>query len=214
LPLLNVGGYYVNIENPKLEDELVMASLGITIDPNEVQPVSFGTIPDSWQSVIITEDKTAPNQKGTGKLLTLAWEIQEGEYAGRKIWEQINYVHQNSVAQNIGQGRIMAIAKAVGWTGSVENTEVLWGKICRLHVEIEPAQGQYKEKNRAGEVKPYHVSATSPKQPEKLVSGGYQAPVGGAKPALPTTGSGVTQPTQVVTPPTGTTAPWRIKPAA
>ena len=87
----------------------------INFDANEVEPLSgFDPIPAGKYQAIITESEAKATKNGSGTYLQFTFEIIEGEYKGRKIWERLNLANPNAQAVAISRGRLSAICRAVG----------------------------------------------------------------------------------------------------
>jgi hypothetical protein len=147
-----------------------MANLGTTLDTDQIEPGmnGFEPIPAGVYPAYIVESEVTHTKNGKGMLLKLTWEIIEGEYEHRKTFQQINYQHESAQAQAIGQGQIKAICNAIGFTGLLEDSEVLHFKPVLLRVGIEKGKakdggGNYDDRNDVRAVKPYGVQPPSGK---------------------------------------------------
>ena len=87
----------------------------INFNANEVEPLSgFDPIPAGKYQAVITESEEKATKNGGGTYLQLTFEIIDGEYKGRKVWERLNLANPNAQAVAIARGRLSAICRAVG----------------------------------------------------------------------------------------------------
>ncbi len=91
-----------------------MANLG-NFDANQVEPnVGFDPIPAGKYVAAITNSQMKLTKQGNGEYLELEFEITDGEYAGRKVWDRLCLSHPNQTAVEIARGTLSAICRAVG----------------------------------------------------------------------------------------------------
>lgn len=92
----------------------------LNFDSSIIDPVgSFDPLPLGKYTVVITasENKKAnkPPVNGIqGEYLQLTYEVIEGEYKDRKVFERLNLVNGNAQAQEIAQQNLSAICRCVG----------------------------------------------------------------------------------------------------
>lgn len=101
-----------------------MTDLGGPFDATSVAPAdSFDPLPNGTYVVLVTDSEMAPTKSG-GKMLKLTLEVAEGEYKGRKLWDQLNLVNANPTAVEIAQRTLSAICHAVGVLTLTNSTEL------------------------------------------------------------------------------------------
>jgi hypothetical protein len=84
-------------------------------DANAVEPSdSFDPIPAGEYLCVITRSEDKPTKSGTGTYLELEFEVIDGPYKGRKLWERLNLSNPSDVAVKIAQAELSAICRAVG----------------------------------------------------------------------------------------------------
>lgn len=88
-----------------------MASLSGYYNTDD-KPASFDALPAGDYIAAIVDSKMKTTKAGTGEYLSLTWEIMEGEYKGRKLFENLNLQNPNPKAQEIARGSFAAIRKA------------------------------------------------------------------------------------------------------
>lgn len=179
-----------------------MASLGTTINPDEIEAGrGFGTFPAGEYPMQIIENSVEAAKSGKGMLLKLTWEVLEGEHEKSRIYENVNFQHDNPKAQLIAQQHIKAICDAVGFVGLLEDADVLMHipALCRVVIEAgkpNPKGGMYDDKNVIKAVKPFTAVAPAGKpatapaaKPAAAVAAKPAATTAAAKPAAAPGGS-------------------------
>jgi uncharacterized protein DUF669 len=71
-------------------------------------------LPTGWYNVGIDESNMNPTQDGLGTYLKLRFTVLDGQYQGRKVWEQLNLKNSNPQTVEIAQKQLSAICHAVG----------------------------------------------------------------------------------------------------
>lgn len=119
----------------------------IEFDANEYEPMgSFEPIPVGEYLVVISGSDIKPTTKGTGKYLQLVYDVIDGEYLGRKLFDRLNIINDNETAQKIAKSQLSAICRAVG-VMSPKDTAELHDKPFVVKVAIKPATEQYQASN-------------------------------------------------------------------
>lgn len=155
-----------------------MASLA-GFNAAEVPPSQpFDLIPPGYQVAAIIQSDIKPTKAGTGEYLELVWQILEGEYAGRKLFDRLNINNPNAVAQKIGQESLSAICHAVGIL-QPNSTEDLHDVPVLVKVGVKSPRDGYDAANEIKGYKPFDGAAPPP-QPKS-------APAASATPAAAAT---------------------------
>jgi hypothetical protein len=103
----------------------------------------------------VFDASVGPLKSGKGQAVSLTWEIESGEYAGRRIFDRVIIAHENADAMRIGRAKLKDIASSCGVSEAITDLSVLCHKPCLVAVKIESDDsGQYPDKNRIGRVKP------------------------------------------------------------
>lgn len=89
-----------------------MAELNYKADLNDTQEQTFEPIPADEYIAIITDSDFVDTKAGTGKYLKLTYEIIDGEYKGKKIFENLNLINPNKQAEAIARRSLNAICAA------------------------------------------------------------------------------------------------------
>jgi hypothetical protein len=136
--------------------------LELPFDPAAEKGSSFEIIPRGWCVAEAIKGSVGPTKNGNGKMAKLQWQITEGEYRGRVIFQQILFEHTSEKAQAIGRAQLKDICDAIGLTELLTDLKTLLFKPVKLLVGIErdPA-GKYADKNRVQQVLPVKA-ATKP----------------------------------------------------
>lgn len=122
-----------------------MAQLGYTADPNQPEE-SFEIVPAGEYTTIIEASDYTPNKQGTGMILKLTYQIIDGEFKGRKIFENLNLQNENAQAAQIAQRALNSICLAVG-VQHVQDSAQLHGIPLILDVSVKE-DATYGKQNR------------------------------------------------------------------
>ena len=85
-------------------------------------------------------------KSGNGEGLKLTFEIIDGQFKGRKVWENLNIRHTSEDTQRIAQSQLSALCHAVNVI-KLMDTAALHFKPVRINVTVREAVGQYKASN-------------------------------------------------------------------
>lgn len=124
-----------------------MASINFNAAAVEPQ-ADYSPVPAGIYAAIITQSDIVPTKWGTGTILELRWKIQEGNYAGRVIFDRINIQNDNPKAEEIGQRMLSTLCRAVG-VMNLSETEQLHNRKVNIKVAIDKdPTGRYADKNQ------------------------------------------------------------------
>lgn len=138
-----------------------------TVDPfGDRTPVPAGEYP-----VVLVQSSAEANKQNSGKMLSCQFRITEGDLAGKVIYQNINYLHNNPAAQEIGQAKLSALCHAVGVLQIVDSQQ-LHGIPLRIAVSVS-------SDNKYNEIDAYKRADGQP------IVKGAASPVGGAAAAAP-----------------------------
>lgn len=166
-----------------------MAYLGQEFDASQVDPSKpREVVPPGWYKAVIEASDVKPTSKaqkaieyGGGpeagdKLLTMTFKVVEGDYKDSLIFNNLNLVNSNPVAQEIAQKDFSAICHAIGKL-KVKDSSELHNRPLMIKVDVEKKEG-YNPRNI---VKGYEAvgGASSSGAPASTASG--SAPATGAK---------------------------------
>lgn len=111
------------------------------------QPRDNTLVPNNWYRAWIIESDIAPNSKGTGKNMTFTWEIVEGDYAKRRVWDSLSIENPSAEAVKFAEKTLSAICHATGVL-DMQNTGQLHGEVCMIKVGVEKGKGDFPDKNK------------------------------------------------------------------
>lgn len=120
----------------------------INFNASQVDPYegNFDPIPPDWYVMAVVESEVKPNSAQTGSLLILTYQILDGAFKGRKMFENLNVQHPNSTAVEIAYKKLSSICRATGII-NLQNSEQLHNVPFKAKVKIRPAKGDYEASN-------------------------------------------------------------------
>jgi Protein of unknown function (DUF669) len=145
-----------------MSNESYETSLPETFDPATQEGTTFDVVPIGTYVAQIRDAEVFQPKTGDGHQIGLTWQITEGEYAGRYVWQRITFLHSNSQAMTIGRKQIKDLCDATGVSEQVTDVTVFKFIPCRIKVGIEKdKQGIYPDKNRVARILPLDAEAKS-----------------------------------------------------
>ena len=125
-------------------------------DASAVAPQqTYAPLPVGTYLAHITESDVVPLKSGNGDGLKLTFEILDGPYKSRRIWQQLSVRHNNEKTQSIAQGQLSALCRAVNVIKLVD-TGALHNKPVKINVILREATDGYQAAN---EVKGYESAS-------------------------------------------------------
>jgi hypothetical protein len=116
-------------------------------DASTVAPqASTGPVPAGTYLAQVIESDIKDLASGNGKGLKLTFEIIDGQYKGRRIWENLNIQHTNEDSQRIAQSQLSALCHAIGVI-KLRDTAALHMKPVNIKVTVREAEGKYQASN-------------------------------------------------------------------
>lgn len=87
----------------------------ITFDATGVAPrTGFDPLPNGDYRAMIVESAVKETKDKKGKYLQLNWQILDGDYKGRIVFDRLNVQNPSETAQKIGQEQLSAVCHATG----------------------------------------------------------------------------------------------------
>lgn len=132
-----------------------MASINFdasTVEPSE----SFDVLPKGKYLGMAVASQIKPTKSGSGEYLEITFEVIDGRFKGRKVWERLNIRNSNKKAEEISQRQLSALCRAIGVL-NLSDTDQLHNVPVMLDVDIEQREG-YDPQNR---VKGYSASGSA-----------------------------------------------------
>lgn len=154
-----------------------------TVDPDQ-RP---DPIPASDYVLHLIKSDMKPTRDTSGAYLECEFEVLDGQFKGRKIWDRFNLQNKSAKAEEIAWSQFSALCHATGKLQVTDSAELhnlpFVGK-----VKLIPAQGQYSAKNEIGGYKPVGGGYLSTPQPAA------PAPTQQAQAPSPSTGEAASGP--------------------
>lgn len=149
-----------------------MADLGYDYNAEDYKPMeNREPIPPGKYEAQIVESSVDDTKNGNGKVLKLVWQVLDGEFQGRKVFDRVNLANPNQQAVEIGQRQLSSICRAVGRL-RIQDSSELHDVPCVISVKIRPAKGEYGPSNEingyaqvgelAGAAAPVAATPTAP----------------------------------------------------
>ncbi len=168
-----------------------MAYLGQEFDATQVDPSKpREVIPPGWYKAIIEASDVKPTKKASeaqqygteganDRLLAMTFKVIEGSFDGALIFNNLNLVNSNPVAQEIAQKDFSAICHAVGKL-KVKDSNELHNRPMMIKVDVEKKEGY----NARNIIKGYEALGGATSAQTASAAGGSPAVATGAsKPA-------------------------------
>lgn len=166
-----------------------MANLGQQFDASQVAPsTGYDVIPKGEYVMRITDSDVVSNSAQTGNVLKLTLEVVSGEYAGRKVFDQLNLSNPNEMAVKISRERLSAYCHATGVI-QLQDSQQLHGIpfVAKVKIKVDK-NGVYDDRNEIASCKKMEQGGGAPQgfsgQPQGQPQGFGGAPAGfGGQPA-------------------------------
>jgi hypothetical protein len=115
-----------------------MANLFGSYDPNAEAQQEFSAIPTGEYLAVIVDSDMKPTKKEDGEYLELTYQVQEGEFKGRKVWARLNLKSSNAQAAEIANRQFRSVREATGVMNPRDSQE-LHNKPHVIRVEFIPS---------------------------------------------------------------------------
>ena len=127
-----------------------------TFDPSAHEGTKdLECIPIGWYQAQMVENEIRDAKNGNGRYLLAVFEILDGEYRGRKVYQNITLQNDNQQAVEIGQRLLTDIYTAIGHTTPTRDTRVMLFKPVMARVGIKrDKDGVYPDRNCVTSVRP------------------------------------------------------------
>lgn len=116
-----------------------MAKLGFNVSEVPEDPM-FSPLPKGQYKVMIVDDEVKTSNAGN-ELIALTIEVIEGDFKGRKLWENLNLNCGNAVAVNMAMQTCKKIGEAIG-NVNVQDTSEMLNKPLLIEVGIKAKDGE------------------------------------------------------------------------
>jgi hypothetical protein len=155
-----------------------MASINFNAEQVEPQQ-SFDVLPKGKYLAMAIASDLKPTKNGSGQYLQFTFEIVDGQFKGRKIFERLNIQNSNKVAEDIAQRALSSFCRAVGVL-NVSDSAQLHNLPVMIDLVIDEGKNGYSDQNRVN-----GYSAANGAAPRSTVAPAQAAPVAPAQTAAP-----------------------------
>lgn len=120
----------------------------INFNAEQVEPAqSFDVLPKGKYLAMAIASDLKPTKNGTGEYLQFTFEVIDGAFKGRKIFERMNIRNSNKVAEDIAQRALSSFCRAVG-VMNVSDSAQLHNMPVMLDVSVDEGKNGYSDQNR------------------------------------------------------------------
>jgi len=125
----------------------------LNYNAEEYEPLgSFEPLPVGEYTVVIESSEKKSASTGKGEYLQFVYNVVDGEFKGRKLFDRLNIENESEQAQTIARRALSSVCRAVG-VMHPKSTEELHDKPFVVKVRIQPAKGENGATNRISEYK-------------------------------------------------------------
>lgn len=153
----------------------------LDFDASAVEPSTpFEALPAGKYLAVAVASEIKATKNGNGQYLKMTFEVIDGQFKGRKIFENLNIQNQNKQAEEIAQRALSMLCRATGVMKLADSLE-LHDKPVYLDLAVRPAEGTYSAQNQ---VKGYYsADGEAPKATATPIQGTVTKPAATSKPA-------------------------------
>lgn len=124
-----------------------MARFDTAFDATGIEPTTgYDVLPAGKYRAQIVESEMRVTRNGMGQFLWLMLDIIEGQYQGRKLFDQLNLVNSNPQTVEIAQRTLSAICHATGKLQVNDSVDLHLAPMT-IQVGVKPPKDGYSEKN-------------------------------------------------------------------
>lgn len=105
----------------------------------------FDPIPAGWYEAEANKSEIKETRSG-GKMLSVAFQIIDGEHAKRVVYANFNLVNGNPIAVCFGHRELASLCDAIG-IDELEDSSDLHGIPVQIRLKIEAGNAQYPDRN-------------------------------------------------------------------
>jgi hypothetical protein len=117
-------------------------------DPSQQEGSNFDLLTAGVYPAQIIEASVSTPQSLDGHGIRLTWQITEGDYENRHVWQNITFQHSNTQAQEIGRRQLKDLCVACGITTGIHSLDPFKFIPCKIRVGIKKDKnGVYDDKN-------------------------------------------------------------------
>ena len=131
-----------------------MADLG-GYDPKQVADSDYDALPAGEYKAVIVESERKPTKNGAGHLLNVKFQIIDGQYKNRTVFDRFNLWNASEKAKLIAQQQFKKVCEAVNVMSPKDSSEL---HMKPLMIKLAVTEYEGKERN---EVKGYKAALPS-----------------------------------------------------
>jgi len=154
----------------------------INFNASTVEPSTpMDVLPKGKYLCMAIASELKATKTGNGEYLQITFEVLDGQFKSRKIFERLNIRNSNKTAEDIAQRALSALCHAVGVI-ELEDSDQLHNIPVTIDLDIDPAKGEYSAQNR---VKGYSAAggqASAPAPTQRAAGPAAAAPAAGGTP--------------------------------
>lgn len=147
-----------------------MGFLGETFDINDIPEAEkreFEPVPAGWYTASIANAELRDTKAGTGKYISVRFDITGPQHQGRVVFTNLNMTNPNPKAEEIGRQQLSEILRAIGLQRIDDTDEILGGNLSiKVTVRNDPNYGPGNEvrgfKAIEGSTPPVSAPAAAP----------------------------------------------------
>ena len=124
-----------------------MAMLPKTFAVSDAPAQEVALLPEDTYLVHVIKSELKDNSKGTGKYLNFTLQVIDGPHAGFTLFDIMNIVHTNKVAEDIGNRQLAQLIAACG-LDEIEDTAELHGIPIAAVVATEKGNKGYSDRSK------------------------------------------------------------------
>lgn len=137
----------------------------IQFNAETVEPAaSYDVLPKGKYLAMAIASELKATKTGTGEYLQITFEVIDGQFKGRKIFERLNIRNQNKVAEDIAQRALSGLCHAVGVL-NLQDSDQLHDIPVVLDISIDEPKGDYEAQNRVKGYSSAGAPATATRAP-------------------------------------------------
>lgn len=127
-----------------------------------VSDKSYDLVPPGWYVARITDSTVKATKAGTGKYISVRYDIIGPTHQGRVIFGSLHISNPNAAAERIGREQLSDLLRSIG-LATLSDTQQLIGATCQIKVAIQAGNDGYQDRN---EVKGWKVTSDAVRGPQ------------------------------------------------
>lgn len=125
----------------------------------------YTPLPAGEYSAIIIECELKETKAQDGHYLSFKYQIADGEYEGRYVFDIMNIKNKSDKATQIGLTQLNNLNKAIG--KQIKDTSDCLNEVVFLKLGIQPAKNDFPARNSVKSIKSYNSEVASEKKTDE-----------------------------------------------